>query len=89
MEILTTDDAQNHYDQIAGGKLKNIQEFGVDPLEGKRELQERRKQNFYHIFKSDKNIFLAVMQKKSSILENAITYFQNLTIDYSANDNIA
>ena len=88
MENLTTEDAQNHYEQMAGGKLKNIEEFGVDPLEGKRELQERRKQSFYYIFKSAKNIFLAVMQKKSSILENAITYFQNLTIDYSANDNI-
>ena len=28
------------------------------------------------------------MQNKSSILENAIAYFQNLTIDYSANNNI-
>ena len=28
------------------------------------------------------------MQNKSSILENATGYFQNLTIDYSANDDI-
>ena len=76
MEILTTEDAQNHYEQITGGKLKNIEGFGVDPLEGKRELRERRKQNCYRIFKSDKGIFVAVMQKKSSILENAIAYFQ-------------
>ena len=62
--------------------------FGVDLLEGNRELQERQKQNFYHIFKSDKDIFTPAMQKKPSILENAIAHFQNLTIDYSANDNI-
>ena len=49
MEILTTEDVQNHYEQITGGKLKNIKGFGVDPLEGNRELQERRKQNFYHV----------------------------------------
>ena len=42
----------------------------MDPLEVNRELQERRKQVFYHIFKSDKDIFVAVMQKESSILEN-------------------
>ena len=88
MEILTTEDAQNQYEQITGGKLKNIEGFGVDPLEGNRELQERRKENFYHIFQSDKNIFVAVMQNKSSTLENAIAYFQNLTIDYSVNDVI-
>ena len=43
----------------------------MDPLEGKRELQERQKQDFYRIFKSDKDIFVAVIQKKFSILENA------------------
>ena len=88
MEILTTEDAQNHYEQTTGGKLKNIEGFGVDPLESNRELQERWKLNFYHIFKSDKDIFVAVMQKKYSVLENAIVYFQNLTIDYSAKDDI-
>ena len=88
MEILATEDAQNHYEQMTGQKLKNIEGFGKDLLEGNRELQERRKLNFYHIFKSDKDIFVAVMQKKSSVLENAIAYFQNLTIDYSANDDI-
>ena len=88
MEILTTEDTQDYYEQITGGKLKNIEEFNVDPLEVNRELQERRKQIFYHIFKSDKNIFVAAMQKKSAILENTIAYFQNLTIDYSANDDI-
>ena len=41
MEILTIEDVQNHYEQITGGKLKNIEGFGVDPLEGNRELQER------------------------------------------------
>ena len=71
MEILITEDAQNHYEQITGGKLKSIEGFGVDPLEGKRELQERQKQDFYRIFKSDKDIFVAVIQKKFSILENA------------------
>ena len=70
MEILITEDAQNHYEQITGGKLKSIEGFGVDPLEGKRELQERQKQDFYRIFKSDKDIFVAVIQKKFSILEN-------------------
>ena len=88
MEILTTEDTQDYYEQITGGKLKNIERFNVDPLEVNRELQERRKQIFYHIFKSDKNIFVAAMQKKSAILENTIAYFQNLTIDYSANDDI-
>ena len=88
MEILRTEDAQNHYEEITGGKLKNIEGFGVDPLEGNRELQERRKENFYHIFKSGKDIFVVVMQNKSSTLENGIAYFQNLTIDYSANDHI-
>ena len=34
------------------------------------------------------DIFVAVMQKKSSVLENAIAFFQNLTIDYSANDDV-
>ena len=81
MEILTTEDTQDYYEQITEG-------FNVDPLEVNRELQERRKQIFYHIFKSDKNIFVAAMQKKSAILENTIAYFQNLTIDYSANDDI-
>ena len=71
MEILIKEDAQNHYEQITGGKLKSIEGFGVDPLEGKRELQERQKQDFYHIFKSDKDIFVPVIQKKFSILENA------------------
>ena len=33
-------------------------------------------------------MFVAVMQKKSSVLENDIAYFQNLTIDYSSNDDI-
>ena len=61
MEILTTEDAQNHYEQITGGKLKNIEGFGIDSLEGNRELQKRRKLNFYDIFKSDKDIFVAVM----------------------------
>ena len=88
MEILTPEDTQDYYEQITGGKLKNIEGFNVDPLEVNRELQERRKQIFYHIFKSDKNIFVAAMQKKSAILENTIAYFQNLTIDYSANDDI-
>ena len=88
MEILTTEDTQDYYEQITGEKLKNIEGFNVDPLEVNRELQERRKQIFYHIFKSDKNIFVAAMQKKSAILENTIAYFQNLTIDYSANDDI-
>ena len=37
MEILTTEDAQNHYEHITNEKLKN-ERFGVDPLEGKREL---------------------------------------------------
>ena len=83
MEILTTEDTQNHYEQITGGKLKNIEGFGMDLLEGNRELQKRRKQKFDHIFKSDKDTFVGVIQKKSSILENTIAYFQNLTIDYS------
>ena len=88
MELLTTEDRQNHYEHITGGKLKNIEGFGVELLEGNRKLGERRKQNFYHIFKSDKDIFVAAMQKKPSVLENAIAYFQNLTIDYSENDDI-
>ena len=39
------------------------------------------------MFKSDKDMFVAVM-KKNSVLENAIACFQNLTLDYSANDDI-
>ena len=43
MKILTKEDAQNHYEQFTGGKLKNIEEFGVEQSEGNRELQVRRK----------------------------------------------
>ena len=86
MKILTTEEVQNRYEQITGAKLKNIKGFSVDPLKGYTELQERQKQNFYHISKSD--IFVAVMRKKSPILVDAVAYFQNLTIDFSANDNI-
>ena len=31
MEILTTEDTQDYYEQITGGKLKNIEGFNVDP----------------------------------------------------------
>ena len=30
MEILTTEDAQNHYEHITNEKLKNGERFGVD-----------------------------------------------------------
>ena len=86
MKILTTEEVQNHYQQITCAKLKNIEGFTVDPLKRYTELQERQKQNFYHISKSD--IFVAVMRKKSPILVDAVAHFQNLTIDLSANDNI-
>ena len=43
MKILTKEDAQNHYEQFTGGKLKNIEEFGAEQSEGNRELQVRRK----------------------------------------------
>ena len=86
MKILTTEEVQNHYEQVTGAKLKNIEGFGLDALEDYTELQERQKQNFYHISKSD--IIVAVMRKKSPILVDAVAYFQNLTIEFSANDNI-
>ena len=43
---------------------------------------------FYHIFTSGEDIFVAVMENRSSVLGKAIAYFQNLTNDYSANDDI-
>ena len=56
VEILTTEDGQNHYEQITGGRLKNVEGFDVDPLEGNRELQ------FQLMFNSRKSIY----EKKNS-----------------------
>ena len=50
MEILTTEDAQNHYEHITNEKLKNGERFGVDSLEGKRGYKKDENRIFVIFF---------------------------------------
>jgi len=77
------DAAVQIYETTTGGSLRRVVTYGVDPLEGNNHLQELRKQKFYETFKSNQDIFSAVVQMKKAVFESAIAYFQNLTIDLS------
>jgi hypothetical protein len=81
--IVKTEAAVSHFENVAGGRLTRMETYGYDPLEGYQQMQELRKERYYGIFGSDQDIFTAVIQKNHKVFENAICYFQNLTIDLS------
>ena len=81
--IFTKESAIYLFKNINGGTLTKPTNYGIDPLEHRIDRQALRNQRFYEIFKSDKDIFSAVMQRNSVVFKNAIVYFQNLTINLS------
>ena len=54
--------------------------YGTDPLEGHPHLKVLR---YYEVFTSDKNIFNTIMQKRSKVFEDALSYFQKLSVTLS------
>ena len=79
-EIPTSKAAIKHFEDIGGGRLTRVEVYGTDPLEGHSHLKVLRKQRYYEVFTSDKNIFNAIMQKRSKVFEDALCYFQNLSV---------
>ena len=67
-EIPTSEAAIKHFEYISGGRLTRVKVHGTDPLEGHLPLKVLRKQGYYEVFTSDKNIFNAIMQKRSKII---------------------
>ena len=82
-EIPTSEAAIKHFEYISGGRLTRVNVYGTDPLEGHPHLKVLRKQRYYEVFTSDKNIFNAIMQKRSKVFEDALCYFQNLSVTLS------
>lgn len=81
--IFTKESAIYLLENINGGILVKPTNYGIDPSEHRIDLQALRKQRFCEIFKNGKDIFSAVLQRNSVVFENAIAYFQNLTINLS------
>jgi len=81
--ILKKDAAINHFENVGRGRLTRLETYGHDPLEGNQQLQDLRRERYYRALGSDQSIFIAVVQKQKKVFENAICYFQNLTIDLS------
>ena len=75
-EIPTSEAAIKHFENIGGCGLTRVNVYGRDPLEGNPHLKVLRKQRYYEVFTRDKNIFNAVMQKRSKVFEDALSYFQ-------------
>ena len=82
-EIPTSEAAIKHFEDIVGGRLTRVEVYGKDPLEGHPYLKVLRKQRYYKVFTSDKDIFNAIMQKQSKVFEDALCYFQNLSVTLS------
>ena len=82
-QISTSEAAIKHFEDIGGGRLTRRKVYGTDPLEGHPHLKVLRKQRYYEVFTSDKNIFNAIMQKRSKVFEDALCYFQNLSVTLS------
>jgi len=80
--LLSTEAAVKHFEQT-GGKLKRLETYGIDPLEAYEDLKVRRKSLFYQKYNSNKYIFTAIMGKQSGVFEEAVCYFQNITIELS------
>ena len=66
-EIPTSEAAIKHFEDIGGGRLTRVEVYGTEPLEGHPHLKVLRKQRYYEVFNSDKNIFNAIMQKRSKM----------------------
>ena len=82
-EIPTSEAAIKHFEDIGGGRLTRVKKYGTDPLDGHPHLKVLRKQRYYEVFTSDKNIFNAIMQKRLNVFEDALCYFQNLYVTLS------
>ena len=79
-QIPTSEAAIKHFEDIGGGRLTRVEVYGTDLLKGHSHLKVLRKQRYYEVFTSDKNIFNAIMQKRSKVFEDALCYFQNLSV---------
>ena len=82
-QIPTSEVAIKHFEDIGGGRLTRPNVYGTDPLEGHPHSNVLRKQHYYEVFTSNKNIFNAIMQKRSKVFEDALCYFQNLSVTLS------
>ena len=68
-EIPISQAAIKHFEDISGGTLTTVKVYVTDPLEGHPHLKVLRKQRYYEVFTSDKNIFNVIMQKRSKVLK--------------------
>ena len=82
-EIPTSEAAIKHFEDFGGGRLTRMDVYEMDPLEGHLHLKVLWKQPYYEVFTSDKNIFNALMQKRSKVFQDALCYFQNLSATLS------
>ena len=71
------------YVQLKGGSIKHPEKYGVDPLEGRDDLQEIRLNRYRQSFPRDELIFESIVSEDAEILSSAICLFQNLTIELS------
>lgn len=81
--LLSTTQASRHYLQLTGNRLKEPYSHGTDPLRSNDGLQDTRSNRYYEAFYSDKDIFQKLMSGDKASFENAICFFQNLTIELS------
>ena len=65
--------------QQTGGRLHLISEFGSDPLDGRRDLQQFRQEAFTDRFPSFDTIYHQVVNNDSTLFKQSLLYFINIT----------
>lgn len=65
--------------QQTGGRLHLISEFGRDPLDGRRDLQQFRQEAFTDRFPSFDTIYHQVVNNDSTLFKQSLLYFINIT----------
>ena len=81
-EIPTSEAAIKHFEYISGGRLTRVNVYETDPLEGHPHLKVLRKQRYYEVFTSDKNIFNAIMQKRSKVILKFICKIESRIVKF-------
>ena len=76
--VPTPDEAVADFHQT-GGRLHMISEFGKDPLDGRRDLQQCRYDAFAERFPSLEPIYHQVVNNDSTLFKQSLLYFISIT----------
>ena len=84
--VPTPSEAVRRFHQ-AGGRLQLFSKFGADPLDGRGDLQQLRKDAFAERFPCFEPIYYQVVNDDCTLFEQSLLFFINLTERLSSTMN--